>query len=76
MTVGELKKLIENISDDVHIVIEGYDHSYHYADVELTQAEGIESYGPDRDKYGHLGEYYPGNKYWEESDIVDVLLVR
>ena len=56
MTVGQLKKLIADLPEDMQIVTPGYDHSYVRAHASTCDAEC------------HAGDFY---EYYNDANMVD-----
>lgn len=69
MNVGQLKRLLATVSDDVEVVVSGHDHSYEKARAQVAEAEKW------RDN-GHMSEWYgEANRTSPTSDVVKVLVV-
>lgn len=64
--VGKLKKLIENLPDDMLIVTLASDHQYRSVVVDVAKAEQLYN--------GYFNEYY-GDEFSAGNPIVDVLLI-
>ena len=60
MNVGQLRKALEGVDDDVLLVVPGSDHSYREARVQQDKAEVFEG--------GYLGEYF-GEEYASEDRL-------
>lgn len=72
MKVGDLKRTLQGIADDVEVVTPGEDHSYSIVDgVSLTSAEVIRESG-----CRHLSEYYDkANMSDQTNQIVPVVVI-
>ena len=57
MRIKDLKKMIENLPDDMHVVTSGRDHSYRIVNADVVEAIDCD---------GHLTEYY-----WDGDDDGD-----
>jgi hypothetical protein len=71
MTVGELKKALEGVRDDVQVVVPGSDHSYtKISDVNLTSAEVVRFSTSKA-----LKEYYDKESMCDQSNTVIPVVV-
>ena len=76
MNVGELKKLIQNIPDDVLVVGPDEDHSYRRISMIEGDAEAtcylVSKSG--RVSYTHLSECYYPDEIGEDGTVIPVLI--
>lgn len=71
MKVGELKKLLTNLPDDMEVVVSGYDHSYSKTDrgSKVVKAELFP-------KQKHLSQYYgEENKSDPNNPVIEVFWI-
>ena len=71
--IGELKKLIADLPDEMKLVTPGSDHSYDTASASVQQAEVKYSKGGRID---YMWEYYDeGNRSYKTTKIEEVLVI-
>jgi len=71
LTVGELKKLLKDVSDDMIVVQSGSDHSYYALgpeDVGVCEAEYLK-------KEDYFGEYYDDESMISGAVKIEVFVV-
>lgn len=76
MTVGQLKKLLEGVSDDTVILVPGDDHSYRESAPRLVEAaEPIEKKRRGWGDPTHYEWYGSHSHFGEKVKVVKALLV-
>ena len=71
LTVGSLRKLIENVDDDVRIVFNGSDHTYQHAHSAQHTLAVVETYEPGNVQ---LGEWTDDWKKRGEGEVNVVVI--